>query len=572
MRTKEIVGAILALTFFLGLAPIALATAPGAPFQVGGHVYLDAATVSGADVTVTNLNTSESLTTTTDSNGAYVVPLSNLPSGHSAGNIIQVTATYNGMTGTSSAPRSENLSDSPQIIDVTIAQAVQIKAEDGGDLPDSILVGETFTVLITENGSSVGAGTIVQFRLPYDTGAPIDVSTGDDGKVNYKPQKTGILGIRVLDGTVTVAEATVEVTTETGITKQLDRVEISPDSADLLIGDTQSFSAICYATSATGGGTISDCTVTWTCDSPAVGTINSSTGLFTAGGVGTATVTASATYGYVTKTDTAIVNVSGSAETVSVDGDNFTVTIDAGTAADINVSGEFNKSVTGGSVVITPIADPEANVSVYQFTGNDEALIGLIVEPDTAVRDELADGNDTIRIKMCYNTTEHKNINLGTLAIWRFNKSTNEWVKMVKGTDPCVDNGRDGNCVWIEVNNLSKFALVGTKTTTYHHHGGGGGGSGGTYPPGWDTTTTTPAVTATAAHGATPGATHKVTPPAREAAVTKPTTKPAAAEKATPEGAEETPTKKKPGIPGFTAVFAIAGLLAIAYVLMRRRE
>jgi len=444
------------------------------------------------------------------------------------------------------------------------AQSIAIETGDGGSLPGSIPVGETFTVLITEDGSPVGAGTNVIFRLPHDTGDPTLVQTDDDGKARYKPLITGTLGIRVLDGTVTVAEETVEVTTETGITKQLDRVEISPDSADLLIGDTQSFSAICYATNATGGGTISDCTVTWTCDSPAVGTINSSTGLFTAGGVGTATVTASATYGYVTKTDTAIINVSAPTEWVNLTNeDNFTGDIPAGTAATITVNGTFDHNVTG-SIAWTSIADPSYTLTA----GNDEALLGLTAVPDSVVRDELADGNDTIRIEMCYNTTElaSKNINSGTLAIWRFNKSTNEWVKMVKGTDPCVDNGRDGNCVWIEVNNLSKFALVGTKTTS-SHHGGGGGGSG-TYPPGWGTT---PAVTATAAHGATPGATHKVTPPAGEA-VTKPTTKPAAAEKATPEGAEETPTKKKPGIPGFTAVFAIAGLLAIAYVLMRRRE
>jgi|GEM_PF-4389061 len=181
------------------------------PFEVGGHVYLCTATVSGADVTVTNLNTSESLTTTTDSNGVYVVNLGNLPSGHRSGDIIQVTATYNGQTGTNSAPRSESLSDAPQIIDVTISQAVQIKAGDGGSLPGSIPVGETFTVLITENGSPVGAGTIVQFTLPYDT--PITVSTGDDGKVRYMPLITGTLGIRVLDADlVTVAEATVEVT------------------------------------------------------------------------------------------------------------------------------------------------------------------------------------------------------------------------------------------------------------------------------------------------------------------------------------------------------------------------
>jgi hypothetical protein len=556
MRTKEIVGAILALTLFLGIAPIALAAAPGTPFQVGGHVYLDTAAVSGADVTVTDLTTGESLTTTTASNGAYVVALGNLPGGHSAGDTIQVTATYNGMTGTNSAPRSENLSDSPQIIDVTIvAQAVQIRAGDGTSLPTSILVDETFTVLITENGSSVGAGTSVKFTLPYGTGDPVYVSTDDDGKVNYKPPNTGTLGIEVLDGLVTVAEATVEVT-ESGITKRLDRVEISPDSADLLIGDTQLFSAICYATDATGGGTITGCTVTWKCDSLVIGTINSSTGLFTATGVGTATVTASATYEYVTKTDTAIVNVSAPTETVDLtDEDNFTKDIPAGTAATITVNGTFDHNVTG-SIAWTPIADPEAETGSYTLTaGNDEALLGLTAVPDSVVRGELADGNDTIRIEICYNATElaSKNINPGTLALWRFNDSTNEWVKMVADTPPCVANGITGNCVWIEVNNLSKFALVGTKSVPSRR--GGGGGGDGSYPPGWyGTPTATPGVTP----GATPGATPGVTP--SKEAVTKPTTKPAVTEETPSVAEEEAAAKKK--TPGFEAVFAIAGLLA----------
>jgi len=95
-----------------------------------------------------------------------------------------------------------------------------IKAEDGGSLPGSIDIGETFTVLITDDGSPVGTGTNVIFRLPYDTGDPVYLSTDDNGKVRYKPLVTGTLGIRVLDGTVTVAEATVEVTDITSKTTQ----------------------------------------------------------------------------------------------------------------------------------------------------------------------------------------------------------------------------------------------------------------------------------------------------------------------------------------------------------------
>ena len=95
---------------------------------------------------------------------------------------------------------------------------------------------------------------------------------------------------------------------------------------------------------------------------------------------------------------------------------------------------------------------------------------------------------------------------------------------------------------------------------------GGGGGGAGTYPPGWFAT---PTVTATAVPGVTPTVTATtVTQP--EEAVTTPT-KTTVAEKTPVVPAVEEPTKKK-GIPGFTAVFAIAGMLAIAYAMMRRRE
>jgi hypothetical protein len=91
------------------------------------------------------------------------------------------------------------------------AQQVAINAEDGGDLPESIRVGETFTVLITEDGDPAPAGTNVVFTLPASGGTPIYVPTDSDGKARYKPPITGILSIKVLDGTVTVAEATVTV-------------------------------------------------------------------------------------------------------------------------------------------------------------------------------------------------------------------------------------------------------------------------------------------------------------------------------------------------------------------------
>ena len=48
--------------------------------------------------------------------------------------------------------------------------------------------------------------------------------------------------------------------------------------------------------------------------------------------------------------------------------------------------------------------------------------------------------------------------------------------------------------------------------------------------------------------------------------------KPAAAKATAPAAEGAAAEKPKKGLPGFTAVFAIAGILAIAYLVMRRRE
>jgi len=366
----------------------------------------------------------------------------------------------------------------------------------------------------------------------------------------------------VKSGTVTIRE-----TAQTA----LGSVAISPPSSDLVTSGTQSFTATCYDTNS---NTLSGCTLTWACNSPAVGTIDSSSGLFTACGVGTATVTVTATCDSVTKTDTAVVTVSAQTETVDLtDTDNFTEDVDAGTSADITVNGTFDNSVTG-SINITPVADPEATVGSYEFTGNDEALMGLTVTPDAAILAELANGNDTIRIEMCYDAAEleSKNIEQSTLALWRFDGAN--WVRMVEGTDPCVANGRDGNCVWVEVNNLSTFALAGTSTSSdTRRRGGGGGGGSGTYPPGWFGTPTATVTSAqsSSSSSTTPDTTATTARTAKQAATKKPTVKQTTATKASGSGATAaTPAKK--GLPGFEGVFAIAGLLAIAYVMMRQKR
>ncbi len=117
---------------------------------------------------------------------------------------------------------------------------------------------------------------------------------------------------------------------------------------------------------------------------------------------------------------------------------------------------------------------------------------------------------------------------------------------------------------------FSTFALVGGTVS-----GGDGGGSSstgggdGTYPPGWFgtptptvTATTIPAASATATD-APPG--ERVTPAPTKAKPATVKTDASAAEGTTAGAA-------KKGAPGFTAVFVIAGMLAVAYAMMRRRE
>ena len=471
MRTKEIVGAILALTLLLGIVPFALTGAPSTPFEVGGHVYLGATPVSGAAVNVTNQATGEYLTTTTDSNGAYVVALGNLPSGHSAGNTIEVTATYSGMTGNSSAPRSESLSDSPQIIDVTLEVAVTI----------------------TISG-------------------PATISLDDPA---------------------------------------------------------QTFSAICEDANDI---VISPCpTLTWHSSNTAVGGITSG-GVFTALVAGTTTITASAA-GVTSNTVIVTVNAESSGDQPVTGGNG------SATSGDSHADVTLNNTAVSGTVNVTEIGDP-INDLLSSADGNDTGLglgpnanqliKGAVVNVNESVRDALlADVNDTswvhIRLNYSQSVVESLGIDESSIDIWKYNTATNSWEKVKDQPSYCISDGRStaDNYVWCNVTELSTFALVGTKTKITPS--GGGSGGSGTYPPGW---LGTPTVTATKAPAATTTATAA---PPDDKATPAPTKKPAVT-KATTSAEGTTAETAKKSAPGFPAVFAIAGMLAVAYAMMRRRE
>jgi PGF-CTERM protein len=137
-------------------------------------------------------------------------------------------------------------------------------------------------------------------------------------------------------------------------------------------------------------------------------------------------------------------------------------------------------------------------------------------------------------------------------------------VKLVSGSNNCTANGRNttANYIWANVTHLCDFGVGGSAPAGSSSSSGGGGG--GAYPPGWFGTLT-PTVTATAPP---PGEREREL---EHVTSTSTKAKPAAS-KATASAAEGTTAgDAKKGAPGFTAVFAIAGMLALAYVMMRRR-
>jgi hypothetical protein len=163
-----------------------------------------------------------------------------------------------------------------------------------------------------------------------------------------------------------------------------------------------------------------------------------------------------------------------------------------------------------------------------------------------------------VTIRMYYTTATSYS---GGVYIYHYNTATSAWDRLTT-----TASGTSGGMNWIEAepNHLSTFATMGITTPTTPRRRGGGGG-GGLMPP---TPTPTVTATATATPTASPGAT---TPPGE-----KMTSAPAKSQAAgtTPAAEEPAPAKpeKKGLLPGFEGVFAIAGLLAIGYVMMRRKR
>jgi PGF-pre-PGF domain-containing protein len=207
--------------------------------------------------------------------------------------------------------------------------------------------------------------------------------------------------------------ATVTVNADEPEEPALDRIEVKPSTGPLEIGDTELFTATAFdqfEEEMTG------IAFNWSCDNETVGTIDNSTGLFTAKSAGTATITASAGdksgEATVTVTTEALIAkdivIDPPTPTLEVDGtvtfeatvrdqfggemsgvavtwasDNETVgTID-------NASGLFIALAAGTTTVTATAGDlsETATVTVTADEPEEPALERIEVEPDTATLD-----------------------------------------------------------------------------------------------------------------------------------------------------------------------------------------
>ncbi|NOQ34259.1 MAG: PGF-CTERM sorting domain-containing protein, partial [Methanosarcinales archaeon] len=230
---------------------------------------------------------------------------------------------------------------------------------------------------------------------------------------------------------------------------------------------------------------------------------------------------------------------------IASDNSNWDISIEdsSSTFTDSTLTGTTVSFTYNGNVLLkgvgSPATDPSGRQSIGKFINAANRSAGA-----------------WLYLNFSYSTADVSGLDESSLAVWEYNGIA--WLE--DGWNGTRYLSTANNVVGVNITSFSVFAPMATAAA-----GGstGGGGGDGTYPPGWGTPA--PTVTATKAPAATdapPG--ERVTP--------SPTKKPAAA-KATTQAAEGTTagTPAKKGAPGFTAVFAIAGMLAVAYAMMRRR-
>ena len=444
--------------------------------------------------------------------------------------------------------------------DGTVGAAITVTVQaqdDSGNVNTSY---QTNVTLVT-NGSATGAGVV---DITNGVGT-LDISDAVAETVNLSLTDSETTGLDV--------SSTQDVVFGPGAAATKVRVETAADGNGTVVGaqDVVSGSSIAvYAITrdASDNFVANVAADTWSltgktgevADGDLVPEPDDKSAVFTGALVGTAVI--HVTSGELAG-DSGTITVNGATNNTNVTNE----TVFTATSGDATVTGSFSNNLTGW-INTTAIGNATNSSEVNQSNprhglgSGDKVVSGITinVSDDSNILSELDNRNGTIRIQICYNATTLTalGIDASTLAIWKYNITTETWVKQSSTTT-------SEGCVYADVNHLCTFALVGSKATGGSSSTGGSGGSG-TYPPGW---LGTPTVTATKAPAATTTATAA---PPDDKATPAPTKKPAVTKATAPTAEGTTAETAKKSAPGFTAVFAIAGMLAIAYAMMRRRE
>jgi len=300
-----------------------------------------------------------------------------------------------------------------------------------------------------------------------------------------------------------------------------------------------------------------------------------------------------------------IVNVTATDSTITGVSINTSYSM-AFTGVTVTAAGDGRPQVTGGTVVTRNVNFTNVYTSVLiddlviQQTGDADILANRetsINESDTVGCDLTVnmtagasvnitkttispdgEGSDVTRSTVlskflhvqCNNTTAVQSLTIriycdasvsayATVKMYYYNTAQKKWV----GLDTTSGNTSDGRRYYEATpNHLTTFTVMGVTSDS------GGGGGSSTWPSGGGGGGfALPTATAKATVNVTPAAT------AVKTAKPAPTKKPVVEKTPAAEG-EMTPAKpKKKGLlPGFEGVFAIAGLLAIAYLMLRKRR
>ena len=399
------------------------------------------------------------------------------------------------------------------------------------------------------------------FKTNVSKGTRNYTATGLDPDTSYT------IGTHTVDDKGNVNQAWENDTARTLPFSGLQRINVTPTAWTLNISESVNFTATGFDHN-NDPIEPSNLTFGWYTTPSGVGTLNATTGSvvnFTARHAGRTEIYA--VNGSVT--DSVWITVNAPPEPGNVANGTGNAT-----SGNSKATVRLNNTSVNGTITIEEIGDPiNGTGDIGNRTGlgtDSEPVKGANVTVNGSVEAALNATGGYVHIRIEYNESQLGNIDENTLYIYKFVNGTG-WVKLVKGNPSyCIANGRNttANYVWVNVTECSVFMLTGTEAATPTPSGGGSSGGSGTYPPGWFDA---PAPAVTAAKAPAASATATVAPPGERVTPRPTKVKPAAAKATAPAAEETTAETAKKGAPGFTAVFAIAGMLAVAYVMMRRR-